>query len=279
MPVKAAIAVAGAAAAAATSVFLFYKVARERSDDDSDSEPAEEPHLDPVDPYNDSSEYLIPSAKKTDQVVAETLTPEQIDENLRQQQEQQQIVAALLQKVDKPMEFNLWTSVELVPNPTSPTNDVVESDEPPTKLPMSEIVRRMEGKTGQWYQLGPFLAIFDDSTMKFTVARVVDEGSIHNPDFAPLYWTRRQSVPPKNYTKYEIGALMTNLRTQANSGSETRDYVVLHEAGPFNIGMALFETKDARIVDGVARGSTTRRKAFVFRYTNFNGFPAVEDQV
>eukprot|EP00899_Mesostigma_viride_P021412 jgi/Mesvir1/29272/Mv06287-RA.1 len=264
-------------------MFLLYKVARESPVDEpeTDSEPEsdEQPQLTPMDPYVDKNEYLIPSAKKTDQVVADSVTPEMVEEAIRQQEEQQQVIAALLQRVDTPMEIPLWTSVSLVPNPTSPINDVVESDEPPTKLPLSEIARRMDGKTGQWYQIGPFLAVFDDTNMKFALARVVEEGSIPNPDFAPFYWTRRQSVPHKNYTKFEIGALMTNLRAQAKNGGESQEHVVLHEAGPFNIGMALFESKESRIVDGVTRGSTTRRKAFVFRYSNFNGLPALgEDE-
>eukprot|EP00899_Mesostigma_viride_P017596 jgi/Mesvir1/25838/Mv18194-RA.1 len=133
-------------------MFLLYKVARESPVDEpeTDSEPEsdEQPQLTPMDPYVDKNEYLIPSAKKTDQVVADSVTPEMVEEAIRQQEEQQQVIAALLQRVDTPMEIPLWTSVSLVPNPTSPINDVVESDEPRPSSPCPKSPGEWTGRRG-----------------------------------------------------------------------------------------------------------------------------------
>eukprot|EP00899_Mesostigma_viride_P004188 jgi/Mesvir1/13770/Mv01197-RA.1 len=65
----------------------------------------------------------------------------------------------------------------------------------------------------------------------------------------------------KTYSRAHIDALMTNLRRQASPTATNKECVVSRG----DIGLALFESVDARVVDNKVRGTVTKRKLYVFR--------------
>eukprot|EP00899_Mesostigma_viride_P001049 jgi/Mesvir1/10945/Mv11486-RA.1 len=237
------------------SAMLVFHLATRRDDVSSPPPPRPQPPSDTTPAHGD---VLVPPARP-----ARPAPPsrDEIEADESRNARQRDVLFAQLRILDVPREIRLSTVLVKRPDDFGRMKDVDEISEAECKLPESELARRMSGKVGKTYRLGPFHVAFNDTDSAFSVVQAIPDDAFPDPTSIPMSSIKYASVPHKTYSRSDIDALMGNLRRQAGPTATNKDYGIAHG----EVGLALFESVDARVVENRVRGTTTRRKLYVFR--------------